>query len=127
MTSPSYVAGVTGIYRRLLDEGRAATADEWQTLTRLFSRSGFTDKYLTARHTEPMTGIRTAEDKAESRLCEENFTKQTVPVRGSVVIHQNEPSSLTLTLGERAVTVTGQMPDAAKSAPLSEADRKSVV
>ena len=125
MKSPSYVAGVTGIYRRLLDEGRAATPDEWQTLARLFSRSGFTDKYLTARHSEPMTGVRTAEDKAESRLCEGNFTKKQVPVRGSVRICKNEPSSLTLTLGERAATVTGQTPDAAKSAPLTEADVKA--
>ena len=125
MKSPSYVAGVTGIYRRLLDEGRAATPDEWQTLTRLFSRSGFTDKYLTAKHAAPMTGIRTAEDKAESRLCEENFAKQTVSVHGSVEIRQNEPSSLSLTLGERTVTVTGQTPDAAKSAPLTEADVKA--
>ncbi|MBO7293160.1 MAG: U32 family peptidase, partial [Clostridia bacterium] len=49
MKSPSYVAGVTGIYRRLLDEGRAPTAAEEEELLRLFSRSGFTDKYYTGR------------------------------------------------------------------------------
>ena len=120
MKSPAYVAGVTRIYRRLLDEGRCATAEEWQELTRLFSRSGFTDKYLTARAGEPMCGIRTAEDKAESRLCEENFTKQPISVRGCVEIRQNTPASLTLTLNQKTVTVKGGTPDAAKSAPLTE-------
>ena len=124
MKSPAYVAGVTGIYRRLLDEGRCATPEEWQSLARLFSRSGFTDKYLTARHNEPMTGIRTAEDKAESRLCEKNFTKKQVSVRGSVEICKNVPSRLSLSLGERTVTVTGQVPEAAKSAPLGKDEVK---
>ena len=124
MKAPAYVAGVTGIYRRLLDEGRCATPEEWQTLTRLFSRSGFTDKYLTARHTEPMTGIRTAEDKAESRLCEENFTKKQVSVKGSVEICKNAPTRMTLTLGAQSVTAKGQIPDEAKSAPLTEDEVK---
>lgn len=122
MKSPSYVAGVTGIYRRLLDEKRAATPDEWQALSRLFSRSGFTDKYLTARHSEPMTGIRTAEDKAESRLCEESFTKERVSIRGSVEILKNSPSRLSFSLGQKTVTVTGQSAEDARSAPLDAAE-----
>ena len=66
-----------------------------------------------------MTGVRTAEDKAESRLCEENFTKKQVPVQGSVEIRKNTPARLSLTLGEKTVTAIGQIPDEAKSAPLS--------
>ena len=45
MKSPSYVYGVTKIYRTLLDERRKATAEENNELKRLFSRSGFTDGY----------------------------------------------------------------------------------
>ena len=43
MKSPKYVFGVTRIYRRLLDEGRAANVEEERELQRIFSRDGFTD------------------------------------------------------------------------------------
>ena len=54
MKRPEYVAGVTGIYRRLLDEKRRPTAAESAALEQAFSRSGFTDGYWLGahRHTE---------------------------------------------------------------------------
>ena len=119
MKAPAYVAGVTGIYRRLLDERRAATHEEERELAALFSRSGFTDKYFTARLSEPMGGIRTAENKAESREREENFTKIPVFVTGHAIFRRDTPARLTLTLGERSVTVSGDIPAAATGAPLS--------
>ena len=119
MKSPSYVAGVTGIYRRLLDEGRPATAAEEEELARLFSRSGFTDKYYTDRKEEPMTGIRTEEDKAESRKCEETFTKEPVPVTLHAEIRAGVPSRLTANAAGRCVTATGVTPSEARSAPLT--------
>ncbi len=67
MKSPSYVNGVTKIYRRLLDEGRAATRDEIAELQRLFSRSGFTDGYYTGNVGKTMLGVRTESDIAKSR------------------------------------------------------------
>ncbi len=67
MKSPSYVYGVTKIYRRLLDEGRNATRDEINELQRLFSRSGFTDGYLTGNIDRNMLGIRTENDIAKTR------------------------------------------------------------
>ena len=124
MKSPSYVAGVTRIYRRLLDEGRAATRDEMAELGALFSRSGFTDRYFVGRHHEPMTGIRTEADKAESREREENFTIIPKRIRGAAEIRRDQPSRLTLTLGERSVTVTGEAPAEAKSAPIDEGEVK---
>ena len=45
MKRPEYVAVVTGIYARLLEEGRGPTAAERAELERAFSRSGFTDWY----------------------------------------------------------------------------------
>ena len=45
MKRPEYVAVVTGIYRRLLDERRLPTAEESRALEQAFSRSGFTDGY----------------------------------------------------------------------------------
>ena len=122
MKSPAYVAGVTGIYRRLLDEGRNATEEEWQTLTRLFSRSGFTDRYLTATHDRPMTGIRTSADKEESRACEQNFAKEPVFIDGVAEIHIDKPARLTLSHNERSVTVYGECAAPAERAPLTRAD-----
>ena len=43
MKRPEYVAVVTGIYRRLIDEKRRPTAEEARQLELAFSRSGFTD------------------------------------------------------------------------------------
>ena len=122
MKSPTYVAGVTGIYRRLLDEGRAANEEEWQTLTRLFSRSGFTDRYLTATHDRPMLGIRTDANKADSRIGEQNFTKKQVLIDGAANIRIGAPATLTLTYGDRSVTVSGECAAPAERAPLSEED-----
>ncbi len=67
MKSPSYVYGVTKIYRRLLDERRAATREEINELQRLFSRSGFTDGYYTGNVGKTMLGVRTENDIAKSR------------------------------------------------------------
>ena len=67
MKSPAYVYGVTKIYRRLLDERRAATRDEINELQRLFSRSGFTDGYYTGNIGKNMLGIRTENDIAKTR------------------------------------------------------------
>ncbi len=124
MKSPSYVAGVTRIYRRLLDEGRRATRDEMSELEALFSRSGFTDRYFVGRHCEPMTGIRTDANKAESREREESFTIIPKSIRGVAKIRRSLPATLTLTLGERSVTVTGDVPAEAKSAPMDEGEVK---
>ena len=69
MKSPVYVGGVTRIYRRLIDENRAATEEELAELKRLFSRDGFTDGYYTGRIDRSMLGIRRPENKAESRAA----------------------------------------------------------
>ena len=66
MKSADYVYGVVKIYRRLLDEGRNATADELEALARLFSRSGFTDGYFTGKIDSSMLGVRTEDDKRAS-------------------------------------------------------------
>lgn len=66
MKSPSYVAGVTEIYRRLLDENRPATEKETEKLKRIFSRGGFTDGYYAGRIDGSMNGVRSESDKRNS-------------------------------------------------------------
>lgn len=120
MKSPTYVHGVSRIYRRLLDEGRGARQDELDELARLFSRGGFTDRYLSGRHDKPMTGIRSAQDKAESqRLAEgKRFSQTTAAISGHCEILCGMPARLTLSLGERTVAVSGAVPSPARTAPL---------
>ena len=66
MKPPEYVAGVISIWRKLLDEGRGANAEEMRRLAEIFSRQGFTDGYYTKNIGRNMLGIRTEGDKARS-------------------------------------------------------------
>jgi hypothetical protein len=70
MKSPEYVYGVTEIYRRLIDEDRAADKGEMRRLEAYFSRSGFSDAYFTGADHSNMVGVRTDEDKAKSAAAE---------------------------------------------------------
>ena len=119
MKSPSYVYGVTEIYRRLLDERRAATEKELAQLARIFSRGGFTDGYLRGKHTVPMTGIRSERDKQESRAVSEAvFEPKAVRAEGVCEIFRGRPARLTLTAGTMRATVEGEIPSEARTAPL---------
>lgn len=64
LKSPSYVYGVTSVYRRLLDERRNATANEKRALEDLFTR-GFTDGYFTSRYAL-MSGVKSSEKAVNS-------------------------------------------------------------
>ncbi len=119
MKSPEYVYTVTKIYRHLLDEGRASTPAENEELRRAFSRGGFTDGYFVGNTESKMTGIRTAEDKEDSRgLASADITKKCVSVKAMVVMRLGKPSEMTLTDGTKTVTVCGVTPAPAQNMPL---------
>ncbi len=120
MKSPSYVWGVAKIYRRLLDERRAATEEEKATLARIFSRDGHTDGYYTGQRAS-MTGIRREEDKRDSQTAEETIPPpRAVSLTAECRMMTGEPSMLTLTdpQGHR-VCVYGETPSPAIRAPLT--------
>ena len=120
MKSPDYVYTVVSIYRRLLDEGRAATRFENDQLRRAFSRGGFTDGYFTGKIADGMTGIRSESDKQESKsLVIGSFEPQKIPVRATVSLRLGEPSRMTLTDGKRSVTAEGMIPSVAERSPLT--------
>lgn len=122
MKSPGYVYGVTKIYRRLLDENRAATQGEIEELKRIFSRGGFTDGYLTKNLGHGMLGVRSASDKATSREANDAAPIPPVPVPVALdcAVLPGVPASLTLTAAGRSVTVAGATPEPAKNAPLEK-------
>ncbi len=121
MKSPTYVYTVTKIFRRLLDEGRSATDGEWEALKKAFSRGGFTDGYLKGKPQSVELGIRSEENKAESRENEKPFTVNKKKVFATVKILNGHPAEMTLFDGEgKEVSVKGQTPEKAENAPLSE-------
>ena len=63
MKKPEYVATVTGVYRKALDEGNV-TRDMEQDLLTAFNRQGFTDGYYTGKIGPEMFGIR--DEKTEN-------------------------------------------------------------
>ena len=122
MKRPEYVAVVTRIYARLLEEGRAPTAAESAELEQAFSRSGFTDFYWQGRHGAVMFGVRpenTPEprelfDAAKTAYEKDNL--RTVPVRFTCTVKAGAPCTLTAADEDgHIVTVTGNVPEAARN------------
>ena len=101
MKRPEYVAVITGIYRRLLDEKRRPTAEEARQLEQAFSRSGFTDGYWLGKKGPQMFGTRpenTPEPKelfAEARAQYENGREnRKIPVNLRLTVRRGEPVQL---------------------------------
>ena len=119
MKSPAYVYTVTSIYRRLLDERRAATPNEEKRLRLAFSRDGFTDGYFVGR-LSGMEGVRTDKDKAQSRSLSEDmkFEQKKLPVRAVAKIKLGRASQMTIYTDARSYTAYGDIPSEAISSPL---------
>ncbi len=123
MKPPEYVYGVVSVWRRLLDERRAATPDEMKFLSDCFSRGGFTDGYFTGTLSRAMLGIRSEEDKKQTRALPEFVGIEKRPTLDIFAkIHKDEPATLTVSSAEKCVTVTGEPPLSAQNAPMSSED-----
>lgn len=121
MKSPEYVYGVCRIYRRLLDEGRAATPAEKAELAALFSRNGFTDGYYTGQKQKPMTGIRREEDKRKTEgLTQRQFSPTPLPLRGELTVKCGQATTLCLSSQGKSVVVEGEVPSPAQNMALTE-------
>ena len=124
MKSPSYVYGVTAVFRRLLDECRAATPGEMRELAELFSRGGFTDGYFRGKPDGSMLGIRSREDKEVSRAAQPfgGLTRK-VPLDMVLTVRRGKPVTLTVTdAGGKSATVTGEVPEEAQNRPSKKED-----
>ena len=75
MKPPEYVYNVCKIYRTCLDENRNATEQEIDYLAKIFSRQGFTDGYFVRKLGKNMHGIRTEENKADSKKYKKHKNK----------------------------------------------------
>ena len=128
---PEYVAVVTGIYRRLLDEGRRPTPAESAALEQAFSRSGFTDGYWLGRKGKAMFGTRpenVPEPKelfAKAREVYENGREnRRIPVHLHLTVRRGQPARLDGACpgdgGCIAVSAQGELPEEARNRAVTE-------
>lgn len=123
LKSPEYVYGVISVYRKLLDEGRNATAEEMEFLASLFSRSGFTNGYFEEKISRSMLGVRTESNKSASRAAQVDvkFGKK-LPIKINARFFSGEPMKIFGSV-ERAgemfsAEVEGAVIEEAKTSPL---------
>ncbi len=123
MKRPEYVAAVTGVYRKAIDEA-AVTEPMMQTLHAAFNRQGFTDGYYTGRTGQAMFGIREDSYSNEKwlqsiRKTYEATENSLVPVIFDAVV-DHTGSSLTVTDPEgRTCKVNGPLPELARTMELT--------
>ena len=134
MKAPEYVHAVTRVWRKLLDERRAATAEEMAYLAEIFSRGGFTDRYFTRtdRRTPDWTGrgmlgVRSEDDKQNTRALPKwtdgaAVTHRKLPVTLEATLRRDCPAVLSMSYEGKTVTVMGDIPQIARkeSAAMTE-------
>lgn len=138
MKAPEYVHAVTSVWRRLLDERRAASAEEMAYLAEIFSRGGFTDRYFTvsdrrapASLGSDMLGVRSEQDKQSTRALDKwtggTAVSRRLPVTLSVRVRRELPIAMSLVDGAgNCAAVTGDIPQPARN-PAAALTRESVV
>ena len=125
MKKPEYVATVTAVYRKAIDEGNVTRGME-EALFTAFNRQGFTDGYYTSRVDRNMFGIR-LEQKDDPKFLQaarqsyETGETPLVDISFRAVI-TCDGSSLTVRDPDgHACQVAGPMPELARNVPLTGA------
>ncbi|MBE6884422.1 MAG: U32 family peptidase [Ruminococcaceae bacterium] len=124
MKRPEYVAAAVTAARDSL----MGKKPDMQLLADVFSRSGFTDGYLTGIIGEKMFGVRRKEDVAASagalKQIKALYSKPTqlVPVDAAFCMRPDMPVTFEIGDGERVVRVEGEIPDTAKTRSTTSAD-----
>lgn len=129
MKRPEYVAAATAVFAAL-SRGETPENALLDDLQRVFSRSGFTDGYITGRRGRELLGTRrkedvTAADTAVLSRLARLYDKE--PPRAAVDWHlrieADAPAALTVSDGSHVIEVTGDVPEPAQTRPL-DAERR---
>lgn len=139
MKSPRYTAGVVSIYRKYVDmyrnqgrEGFRTDPEDKKLLLDLFDRGGFSGGYYENHNGRHMVALKEKPSFRETNQelfdrLDREYVNAAVqePVSGSVLLEEDRPSSLFLSLENPgsepvAVTVTGQRPQKAQNQPVTE-------
>lgn len=124
MKRPEYVsAAVTAVKKAI---SGTLTDKERNELNGVFSRSGFTDGYLTGRTGASMFGARTKEDVLSAKGVLKDISRSynneqaLVPVNLHLVCKANTPVSLTACALGKQASITGDIPETAINKPMTE-------
>lgn len=123
MKRPEYVAAAVDACRKALDSQPV----DYTALQSVFSRSGFTTGYYDGKLTQDMFGTRSKEDVTAAGEVLRQLTAlykgeyPRIPVDFSLVLEEGAPARLTVSDGQRQVTVTGELPQQAVNRPTDEA------
>ncbi|MBQ3356948.1 MAG: U32 family peptidase [Oscillospiraceae bacterium] len=127
MKRPEYVATVTSVYRRALDEG-AASDEGKRALRAIFSRQGFTQGYYEQRIGPEMFGVRSTEEGSRqlmqaARASYENVEPSRVPVQFYAIISAGQNIMLAAedALGNVS-KVEGGLPEPARYRDLTQTE-----
>lgn len=128
LKSAEYVSAVTGIYRKYLDSGaETVEKEDFEELTRAFSRSGFTDGYFTCRlgaavmaHDNPANNSGSIYSPAAKRRAA-GVTERRVPINIRASLLTGDVLRLTADDGEgHFVYRIGAAAEPARTKPLTE-------
>ena len=125
MKRPEYVATVTAVYRKALDE-KTVTRSMQEALLTAFNRQGFTDGYYTNRVNRKMFGTRQEEREdpewlQAARNSYENGETQLVDIIFQGIVSVDGSSVTVIDPEGRTCQVTGPVPELARNVPLSGA------
>ena len=125
MKRPEYVATVTAVYRKALDE-ITVTRDMMEALYTAFNRQGFTDGYYTRRVDRKMFGVRedTKDDPTwlqQARESYESTENPLVDVSFRAVVSVDGSSLTAFDSDGRMCRVEGPMPERARNVALTGA------
>ena len=121
MKRAEYVAAAVTACRAVMD----GNEPDMETLRAVFSRSGFTDGYLTGKRDLDMFGYRTKEDVTAADQVLKDLAKiyekepQNIPVDMYLKVRKDAPASLTVTDGNVSFTASGSVPQMPKTLPLT--------
>ncbi len=133
MKSPEYVATVTGIYRKYLDNPTKVTQEDIKELERIFVRGdGFTKAYFAHVNTPEMMNYSISNDGISNRSDKEIIKKaqftyregaenKKVPVTGYFRMKADEETMLVLSDGTNSAAAYGEVPEVALNRPLDDA------
>ncbi len=132
MKSPEYVATVTGIYRKYLDNPQRAQDSDIKELEKIFVRGdGFTKAYYANINTPEMMNYSLSNDGISYRSDKEIIKKaqatyregeenKKIPVSMYVALKRGENALMVLSDGENSAVVYGNIPEEAINRPLDE-------
>lgn len=121
MKRPEYVAAAVTSLRKAMN----GEFYDKNTLRSVFSRSGFTDGYLKGERNLSMFGFRSKEDVTSAQpILKDLETLYKDDIRPNKVdmhlaLKRDLPSTLKINCGSYSVTVTGEIPQEPRTAPLS--------